>query len=114
MTELVAADNTQILLPNGQVWGSAIVNRSSYPGTGELKVTLPVRAGPMASTVGDALLEELRKDAGLDPQIEPAAHVSKVIELPEAGAAVVELTLTARVKPSEADAVKARLLDRAS
>src|SRR5437588_1782294 len=25
MTELIAADNTQILLPNGQVWGAAIV-----------------------------------------------------------------------------------------
>ena len=38
MTELVAPDNTQILLPNGSVWGQPIVNHSAYPGTGELRL----------------------------------------------------------------------------
>lgn len=48
MTELVAADNTQILLPNGQVWGAAIINHSAYPGTGEVKVTIPVVTSSIA------------------------------------------------------------------
>jgi small conductance mechanosensitive channel len=49
MTELVASDNTQVLLPNGQVWGAAIINHSTYPGTGELKVSFPVRGGRSGS-----------------------------------------------------------------
>jgi small-conductance mechanosensitive channel len=28
MTELIASDNTQILLPNGSVWGAAIINHA--------------------------------------------------------------------------------------
>lgn len=60
MTELVAPDNTQILLPNGQVWGTAIINRSAYPGTGEVKVAFPVRAGSV-NALADQILKQLRE-----------------------------------------------------
>lgn len=111
MTELVAPDN-MILLPNGQVWGAAIINHSAYPGTGELKVSFPVRAGAAARAIGDEILNELHDDPRVDSQDKPAVHVSKVdVSNP---VPIVELTVSARIKPSDTDAVKQKLLDRAA
>ena len=112
MTELVAPDNTQILLPNGQVWGAAIINHSAYPGTGEVKVAFPVRAAS-ATALADQILEQLRKDPRIDERAAPTVNVSKVIAADPA-APLVELTVSAKVKPSDADAVKQRVLDHAS
>lgn len=112
MTELVAPDNTQILLPNGQVWGAAIINHSAYPGTGEVKVTFPVRAGS-ANALADKILEELREDPRVDERVAPSVNVSKVIAA-DSAAPVVELTVSAKVNPSDADALKQRVLDHAS
>lgn len=112
MTELVAPDNTQILLPNGQVWGAAIINHSAYPGTGEIKVTFPVRAGS-ANALAGKILEELREDPRVDERVAPSVNVSKVIAA-DSAAPVVELTVSAKVNPSDADAVKQRVLDHAS
>src|SRR5262249_34435696 len=39
MTELVTSANVQILLPNGAVWGAAIVNNSTYPGPAKMELT---------------------------------------------------------------------------
>jgi small conductance mechanosensitive channel len=111
MTELVAPDNTQILLPNASVWGTAIINHSAYPGTGELKVSFPVQADA-AETVGREILNDLRNDPRLDRSVEPAVHVSRVMEISAPDFAVVELTVNARVKPAEADAVRQTVLDR--
>lgn len=112
MTELVAPDNTQILLPNGQVWGAAIINHSAYPGTGEVKVTFPVRA-VSANALADQILKELRDDPRIDGPTAPSVNVSKVIAA-DPVAPVVELTVSAKVKPGDADAVKQRVLDHAS
>ncbi|MFK4507616.1 mechanosensitive ion channel [Bradyrhizobium daqingense] len=112
MTELVAPDNTQILLPNGQVWGAAIINRSAYPGTGEVKVTFPVRAGAANALAGE-ILKGLRDDPRIAEGGTPSVNVSKVIATDPA-TPVVELTVSAKVKPSDADAVKQRVLDHAS
>ena len=114
MTELVAADNMQVLLPNGQVWGAAIINHSAYPGTGELKVSFPVRAGATAQAIGDQILKDLRDDPRVDGQNKPAVHVSKVVDVSDPAAPIVELTVSAGVKPSDTDAVKQKLLDEAA
>ncbi|UPK31573.1 mechanosensitive ion channel [Bradyrhizobium sp. 186] len=113
MTELVAPDNTQILLPNGQVWGAPIINHSTYPSTGEVKVTFPARAGE-ANALADHILKELREDPRIDDRTEPAVRVSKVIDAANPAAPVVELTVSAKVKPLDADAVRQRVLDHAS
>jgi small conductance mechanosensitive channel len=110
MTELVAPDNTQILLPNGTVWGQAIINHSVYPGTGELKVSFPISAGAPARAIGERILEELRKDPRIDQRAQPAVHVSR-IDITNADRPVVELILTAHVKPSDRDQIKQELLD---
>ncbi|WP_244549632.1 hypothetical protein [Bradyrhizobium erythrophlei] len=47
MTELITSDNTRILLPNGSVWGRAIINHSTYPGTGRGEGIVP---GPRGAT----------------------------------------------------------------
>jgi small conductance mechanosensitive channel len=113
MTELVAPDNTQILLPNGQVWGAAVINHSAYPGTGEVKVTFPVRAGS-ANVLADQILKQLREDPRIDERTAPSVNVSKVIDVANPAAPVVELTVSAKVKPSDAEAVKQGVLDHAS
>ncbi|SFP85126.1 small conductance mechanosensitive channel [Bradyrhizobium sp. Ghvi] len=113
MTELVAPDNTQILLPNGQVWGAAIVNHSAYPGTGEVKVAFPVPAGA-ANTLADKILGELRHDSRIDDQAKPAVFVTKVLDVANPASPILELTVSARAKPSEADAVRQCVLDHAS
>ena len=112
MTELVAPDNTQVLLPNGSVWGQPIINHSAYPGTGELKVSFPVPAGTPARIIGDRILEYLRNDPRIDRKISPAVHVSKVVDIANADRPVVELTVNAQVKPSDTDSVKQELLDQ--
>ncbi|KWV57047.1 small-conductance mechanosensitive channel [Bradyrhizobium macuxiense] len=114
MTELVTPDNTQVLLPNGSVWGSAIVNHSTYPGTGEVKVSFPVRAGRSIKQISEQVLEKLRADPGIGAQQVPEVHVSKVVNVSDAVGPVVELTVSAKVNPAEADAVKQRLLDEIS
>ena len=111
MTELVAPDNTQILLPNGSVWGQPIVNHSAYPGTGELKLSFPVPAGAPAGAIGERILEQLRRDPRIDQKAKPEVHVSRVIDVTNADRPVVELTMVAHVKPSEADAVKQELMN---
>jgi small conductance mechanosensitive channel len=112
MTELVTPDNVQILLPNGSVWGQVIINRSSYPGTGEVKVAFPVPAGAPADAIAERILKELRRDPRIDGRTQPAVHVSRVIDIANADRPVVELTVTANVKPSDTDAVKQEALDR--
>lgn len=112
MTELVTPDNTQILLPNGEVWGSPIINHSTYPGTGEVKVSFPVPAGKPAVLIGDEIVEELRRDRRLQIGNEPAVHISKVIETPDPRRPFVELTVVAKVKPADVDVVKQTLLDQ--
>lgn len=112
MTELTAPDNTQILLPNGAVWGQAIINHSVYPGTGDLTLSFPVPAGAAAGAISERILQELRDDRRVDQRRAPEVHVSRVIDVANADRPLVELMVTAHADPSDVDAVKQQLLDR--
>lgn len=112
ITELKAADNSQILLPNGSVWGSAIINRSSYPGTGDVTISFPVRAGAPAKSVSEQLKRELNADPRLIAGEPPKVFVSKVIDVSDPKRPLVELTVAAKAKPAEIGDVKQGLLDR--
>jgi len=114
MTELTTPDNTQILLPNGSVWGSAIINHSTYPGTGDVKVSFPVRAGRPIERISAQLLQHLREDSRIETRPAPEVHVSKVVDISDAAHPIVELTVSAKAKPADAAAVKQRLLDLVS
>lgn len=113
MTELTSPDNNQILLPNGSVWGQAIINRSAYPGTGDLKVSFPVPAGGPADAMADSILQQLRADERVNRQTQPEVHISRVIDIANAERPLVELTVTAKVAPAATDAIRQQLLDRA-
>jgi small conductance mechanosensitive channel len=111
-TELAAPDDSQILLPNGSVWGSAIINRSSCPGTGDVKISFPIHAGQPAKAVSEQLRRELGADLRLNANEAPQAFVSKVVDVSDPKRPLVELTVTARTNPTEANAVRQGLLDR--
>ncbi|WP_338830630.1 mechanosensitive ion channel family protein [Bradyrhizobium sp. 27S5] len=111
MTELITSDNTQILLPNGSVWGSAIINHSTYPGTGDVKVSFPVRAVRPIGHIGEQILKHLREDSRIEARPAPEVHVSKVVDISDAAHPIVELTVSAKAKPADAEALKHRLLD---
>ncbi|MCA1474199.1 hypothetical protein [Bradyrhizobium sp. NBAIM08] len=77
ITELIAADNTQVLLSNEAVWGQAILNQSACPAAVDLKIAFPVMAGAPADTIAETVPQELRSDARRDRRAQPAAHVSQ-------------------------------------
>lgn len=52
-TELASGDNVQVLIPNGQVWGAAIVNQSAY---GARRIDLSVELKPDADI--DRVIED--------------------------------------------------------
>ncbi|WP_249210027.1 hypothetical protein [Bradyrhizobium manausense] len=56
---------------------------------------------------------KLRDDPRVDERAAPLVNVSKVIAADPA-ARVVELTVSAKVKPSDPDAVRQRMLDHAT
>lgn len=63
--------------------------------------------------MADQILKELRDDPRIDDRTAPSVNVTKVIAADPA-APVVELTVSAKVKPSDTDAIKQRVLDHAS
>lgn len=75
-TELATGDNVQVLIPNGQVWGAAIVNQSAY---GERHFGLTVEMKPDADI--DGTIEEglafLKADPRTHRSPAPSASVSK-------------------------------------
>lgn len=114
VTELITPENVQVLLPNGSVWGQAIINHSAYPGVGKVDVAFPVRAGEPAQQIGRELLAALKDDPRVDNSHPPVAKISKVMDLSNPDAGVVELTITAALKPEHADGVKAMLHEAAN
>lgn len=113
MTELKTSENVQILLPNGSVWGSAIINKSTYPGAnaGKVEISFPVRAGAEAVAMGRELVADLAQDQRVQREPAPQARVSKVVNLAGSEGGVVELTIAAVTDPNDVDAVKARVLE---
>ncbi len=114
VTELVNADNVQVLLPNGQVWGHAIINRSAYPGVGQVAVSFPVRAGEPAQALGRELLAMLDRDFRVASGAQATAKISKVVDLSDPAAGVVELTVSTDLAPEHADGVKTALYEAAN
>lgn len=113
MTELKTAENVQILLPNGAVWGAAMINKTIYSGgsAGKVEVTFPVRAGQAAQAMGREMIAELARDKRVQTEPAPAATVSKVVNLAGNEGGAVELTISATTNPGDVDSVKARLLE---
>ncbi|MBS7540260.1 mechanosensitive ion channel family protein [Ancylobacter lacus] len=101
-TELAAGDNVQVLIPNGQVWGAAIVNQSAY---GERRLDLAVELKPdidSAAVMADGLAF-LRADARALATPAPGAGFGKIL------IDRVEVVFSAWARSGDVGALKADL-----
>jgi small conductance mechanosensitive channel len=82
-TELATDDNVQVLIPNAQVWGAALVNYSAYP-TRRLEITTTAPDGDVNQIVSD-IGAFLREDPHVlntpEPAIKPTAFSANGVEI---------------------------------
>lgn len=74
VTELVTPDNVQIIIPNGQVWGSIITNFSAHD-TRRVDVTYGIDYGDDANKAMDIILKTAAADERVLKDPEPWARV---------------------------------------
>ncbi|MEP9367086.1 mechanosensitive ion channel domain-containing protein [Xanthobacter sp. VNH20] len=105
-TELAGAANVQILIPNGQVWGTAILNKSAYPvGDSTVSVALEVATSVDVDALRTKVLAFLQQDQRVLAAPAPSVVLGKL------GYDRIELTVSATTKPADATAVKEELLE---
>jgi small conductance mechanosensitive channel len=105
-TELAGGDNVQILIPNGQVWGQALINNSAYDRR-KVALKIPVPFAKNAEAIASRLRGFLESDARVQKSPAPAVLVSNITD------AVVELTVEAWAKSEDAGALRTDLLQQA-
>jgi len=89
MTELAGGDNIQVLIPNGQVWGAAMINFSAYETRTE-----------DVETISSRLRSYLKEDRRVLDSPSPSVTASN---LTDNG---VEFLVQAWAKTEDADAVR--------
>lgn len=104
-TELAGGDHVQILIPNGQVWGQALINNSAY-GTRRVALKIPVPFAKNAETVANRIRGFLKTDARVLQTPASAVTVANITD------AVVELSVEAWAKSSEAGGLRTDLLQQ--
>jgi small conductance mechanosensitive channel len=101
-TELAGGDNVQILIPNGQVWGQAMINNSVY-GTRRVALKLPV---PFAKNP-DAVAGRIRSFLLADGRVQKSnVVVSNITD------AAVELSVEAWTNSTEAGSLRVDLMQQ--
>jgi small conductance mechanosensitive channel len=99
-TELAGGDHVQILIPNGQVWGQAMINNSVY-GTRRVALKIPV---PFAKHP-DAIAARIRSFLQSDPRVQKSSVVvSNITD------AVVELSVEAWATSGDAGDLRTELM----
>jgi len=102
-TELAGGDNVQILIPNGQVWGQALINNSVY-GTRRVALKIPV---PFAKNA-DAIASRIKGFLQMDPRVQKSSvTVSNITDT------VVELAVEAWAESGEASNLRTDLMQQA-
>lgn len=86
MTELKTPDNVQIIMPNGQLWNTAIKNYSFHP-TRRLDLLLGIGYGADIGTAVEAIREMANADERVHPEPSPMVVVSNL------GESSVDLTI---------------------
>ncbi|MBV9532038.1 MAG: mechanosensitive ion channel [Bradyrhizobium sp.] len=99
MTELASADNIQVLIPNGQVWGAAMSNFSVY-GTRRISLSVPVMLDKDVGAIASHLRTYLKEDMRVLDHPLPTVTASN---LTDKG---VEFSIQAWAKTEDADAVR--------
>jgi small conductance mechanosensitive channel len=102
-TELAGGDHVQILIPNGQVWGQAMINNSVY-GTRRVALKIPV---PFAKNP-DAIANRIRSFLKSDQRVQKSSVVvSNITD------AVVEFTVEAWTTTGDASNLRTELMQHA-
>ena len=102
-TELAGGDHVQILIPNGQVWGQAMINNSVY-GTRRVALKIPV---PFAKQP-DAIAAQIRTYLKSDKRVQKSSVVvSNITD------AVVELSIEAWTTSGDAGNLRVDLMQQA-
>ncbi|MFT0860124.1 mechanosensitive ion channel family protein [Ancylobacter sp. G4_0304] len=101
-TEIASGDNVQVLIPNGKVWGSPIVNKSAYD---LRRFDLVVEVKPDSDVEGLLARAKafLEGDARVKTQPGPSVAITKM------GFDRVEITMSGWAAPSDAGAIKTAL-----
>lgn len=76
-TELTTPQNVQIIMPNGQAWGSVITNYSAHD-TRRLDLTFGIDYSDSADTAMQIILENARADSRVMSDPEPWARVTNL------------------------------------
>jgi small conductance mechanosensitive channel len=79
MTELASGDNVQVLIPNGQVWGTAMINTSAYA-TRRVAVTFPVLIGKNVEAFSHSMRKFIEQDSRVLKDPAPSVTVSSITE----------------------------------
>ncbi|MCM2562514.1 mechanosensitive ion channel [Lutimaribacter sp. EGI FJ00015] len=77
MTELVTPDNVQIIVPNGQAWGSIIINYSHHDKR-RVDMVFGIDYGDDADAAMEIILAEARADARVHDDPEPWVRVTNL------------------------------------
>ncbi len=104
-TELATADNVKIIIPNGDVWGSAVTNYSSHP-TRRCDITI----GISYEDDMDKAKEVFRKVIGEEARI--LADPEPFVEITNLGDSSVDVTLRVWVLSSDLWSVRWFLIKR--
>ncbi len=109
MTELMSGENIQILIPNGQVWGAALINRSTYDTseTAHISVTLPVALANDPQMVMDRIQDMLAHEPAVLPSPAPSVTLTKVTD------STAEVAVEAWSKKENAAKIREALLRQA-
>jgi small conductance mechanosensitive channel len=110
MTELVASDNKQVLLPNSQVWGAPIMNGTTYPAMDRLELTFSAPAGRAAERLRKRAMTLLEADRRVYDKRAISVIFSKFV-VGSDSAGVAEITVSAPVASAEVSIVKSFLLE---
>jgi small conductance mechanosensitive channel len=102
-TELAGGDHVQILIPNGQVWGRAMINNSVY-GTRRVALKIPVSFAKNPDAIAGRIKSFLKSDARVQKS---SVVVSNITD------AVVELSVEAWTISGDAGDLRTELMQHA-
>jgi small conductance mechanosensitive channel len=107
MTELASGDNVQVLIPNGQVWGQAMTNNSTYH-TRRVTLRFPLAYEKDVPAVSRRLREFLEQDSRVQKTPSPAVTTASLTDVG------VELSVEAWTNSSDAGALRTDLMQAAT
>ena len=79
VTELNTPDNVHIIIPNAEVWGTAVVNYS-YNSTRRVDLVMGIDYGDDSDKAMTALNDEIAKDNRIHPSPEPFVAVTELAD----------------------------------